>query len=161
MARYAAAHRDALLLYKKQYAERNKEVIRHKQHAKYIKNAEKIRAATRRWEKANPEKVNASKRKWEKNNPGICNEKTARRFAAKRRATPKWANQFLMEEVYDLAVRRTKTTGFKWNVDHIVPLNSSVVCGLHVENNLQVIPKVVNCSKSNRYWPDMPMQGAY
>jgi len=30
------------------------------------------------------------------------------------------------------------------------------VCGLHVEHNLQVIPRSVNQSKNNRRWPDMP-----
>ncbi|CAB5178539.1 hypothetical protein UFOVP158_10 [uncultured Caudovirales phage] len=29
-------------------------------------------------------------------------------------------------------------------------------CGLHVENNLQVIPAESNIKKGNHFWPDMP-----
>lgn len=80
----------------------------------------------------------------------------ARRRAAKLRATPIWANQFFIEEIYNLARLRTKSTGVKYHVDHIVPLKSRIVCGLHVEHNLQLVPASLNLSKGNRFWPDMP-----
>lgn len=46
--------------------------------------------------------------------------------------------------------------GELWVVDHIVPIKSQIVCGLHNEFNLQVIPSRDNRAKSNRYWPHMP-----
>jgi hypothetical protein len=67
-----------------------------------------------------------------------------------------WANDFFIEEAYDLAHRRTKLSGKKWDVDHIVPLKSPLVCGLHVEHNLQVITHRQNCRKRNFDWPDKP-----
>ena len=67
-----------------------------------------------------------------------------------------WANQFFIEEIYDLAHRRSRLTGIRWDVDHIVPLRSKIVCGLHVERNLQVITHRQNCQKRNFRWPDMP-----
>lgn len=80
----------------------------------------------------------------------------AKRRATKLQASPEWANRFFMEEAYALAGLRSKLTGVPHDVDHIVPLQSSIVCGLHAHTNLQVIPASVNRSKNNRYWPDMP-----
>ena len=71
-------------------------------------------------------------------------------------AKPAWANDFFIREAYHLAKLRTLATGYPWHVDHIVPLKSDLVCGLHVEHNLQVIPASENVRKQNFYWPDMP-----
>ncbi len=73
-----------------------------------------------------------------------------------RYATPVWSIAFFVQEAYDLAQRRTKATGIEWSVDHIVPVRSKIVCGLHAHTNIQVIPKSINQSKNNRFWPDMP-----
>jgi hypothetical protein len=56
----------------------------------------------------------------------------------------------VMEEAYLLAKTREKVTNFKWHIDHIIPLNGKMVCGLHVWNNLQVIPAVLNLSMGNK-----------
>ena len=134
-------------------------------------NPEKIKAANTRWlethreeqktrraewRKNNPEKTKTSNAVWQKENPEKVCAKTQKRNAHKLQAIPAWANAFFMEEIYDLAQRRTKATGFKWHVDHIVPLQSRLVCGLHWEGNMQVIPAIENIKKHNRYWPDMP-----
>lgn len=74
---------------------------------------------------------------------------------AKINATPAWADRDRIAAVYVEAQRLSELTGNPHEVDHIVPLQSRLVCGLHVEHNLQVIPASINRSKSNRHWPDM------
>lgn len=148
----------------KRYREQNSDLVKARQAQWRLKNRdavlEKKRADNKRRREANPEKFRERSRLYLLRFP----EKHAARQAARRckkvEATPAWANTFFIEEIYDLAKRRTKLTGVEWHVDHIVPLKSRLVCGLHVESNLQVIPSVLNISKSNRMWPDMPTEHA-
>jgi 5-methylcytosine-specific restriction endonuclease McrA len=70
-----------------------------------------------------------------------------------RQATPEWltrAQKSEMRELYKIAMTMTKTTGEKYVVDHIVPLRSETVCGLHVPWNLRVITQEENLAKSNK-----------
>lgn len=76
------------------------------------------------------------------NNKTSYREKSARRRAAKIQATPSWADKEKIKQIY-----LNCPTG--WHVDHIIPLNNSLVCGLHVHNNLQCIPAKDNLEKSN------------
>lgn len=122
-----------------------------------LNNPEKARAKSRKYTAKNPGRSTASTRAYYKANPHKATAKVARYEAQKLKATSAWRNDFFIEEAYHLAGLRTKCTGFKWEVDHIVPLNSNIVCGLHTEQNMQVIPARVNNSKGNRHWPDMPV----
>jgi hypothetical protein len=76
--------------------------------------------------------------------------------AQKILATPKWADRSRIVEIYREAIQKTLETGIKHEVDHIVPMRSKWVCGLHCEDNLQVITQTENQTKHNSYWPDMP-----
>ena len=100
---------------------------------------------------ANPDydKENQRKRaaKWRQENPHGANAHAAARKSHIKRATPSWANKFFIAEAYHIAKVREKMLGGKWHVDHIIPLRGKTVCGLHVENNLQVIPASVNQNK--------------
>lgn len=61
----------------------------------------------------------------------------------------------LMRDIYQLAAIYRESC-FPVEVDHIVPLQSEIVCGLHTPVNLQIIPAVENSRKGNHWWPDMP-----
>lgn len=104
-----------------------------------------------------PVETAAALASWKKANRAKCNASLAAYKFKKYKATPAWANEFFIEEAYDLAQQRTRVTGMEWEVDHIVPLRSKLVSGLHVEYNLQVIPAVMNKQKGNRVWPAMPV----
>lgn len=69
-------------------------------------------------------------------------------------ATPPWADMKAIRAVYNEAARLTEETGVPHVVDHCVPLNHPRVCGLHVDWNLQPIPKGANGAKSNYWNPD-------
>lgn len=80
--------------------------------------------------------------------PGIL-----RRWA-ERRATPLWADPKAIRNVYRAAEELTLETGVTHSADHLVPLCNPYVCGLHVQDNLCVLPLADNVKKSNRHWPD-------
>lgn len=123
-------------------------------------NPVRHRANTARWARSNRETAARSVAKWSAANPAKRQAQLVARRAAKLKARAPWANSFFIAEIYDLARLRTQHTGVKHEVDHIVPLQSPIVCGLHVEANLQVIPSVLNRRKQNRVWPDMPAPAA-
>lgn len=113
------------------------------------KNRDVLRAKRRAREQANPEHMRALDRKAYEKNPARYAKKRIDRRQSVKQATPAWSNTFLVEEAYRLARMRNAATGFKWHVDHIVPLKNESVCGLHAHTNIQVIPALVNHRKSN------------
>lgn len=66
-----------------------------------------------------------------------------KRRALKINAIPKWCNLEKIKEIY-------KNCPKGYHVDHIIPLNNPIVCGLHVENNLQYLTARENISKGNK-----------
>ena len=71
----------------------------------------------------------------------------------KAKRTPAWLtneDKWFIEEIYDLAAKRTQATGVSWHVDHKLPLRGKTVSGLHVPMNLQVILGVENSRKGNK-----------
>lgn len=74
----------------------------------------------------------------------------AKRRALELQAVPRWADLTQIKTIYD------KATTYGFEVDHIVPLKSDLVCGLHCWANLQLLDPAINRSKGNRSWPDMP-----
>ena len=124
------------------------------------KNRDKRNQRAKELRKANPERQKEHSRKYQLANRAIVCAASTRRKAARLSATPSWAGSefevFAMEEAYTLAALRAAITGIPYHVDHVVPLRSPLVCGLHCIANLSVIPASVNLAKGNRYWPGMP-----
>lgn len=77
-----------------------------------------------------------------------------------RHRIPPWCSAKSQRRViaafYRLAKIYTKALGEQYSVEHIVPLNSRYVSGLHCPANLTVLLEADNRRKGNRWWPDMP-----
>lgn len=92
--------------------------------------------ATRRWQIKNKDRVNA---------------KVSLRQATKIHRTPAWADKDEIAKFYKLSTKLTRYTGIVHHVDHIIPLQGEFVSGLHVPDNLRVIPALENLQKSNKF----------
>ena len=143
----------------KRWKEANPDKVREAIRRWKEENPDKAREAVRRWKKANQNKERERKRRWSEANPDKNNAKEARRRATKKNATPSWANQEKIKRFYTKSKEFEQSTGLKHHVDHIYPLKSDFLCGLHVESNLQILTAEENCSKHNREWPgQLPCQ---
>jgi hypothetical protein len=90
---------------------------------------------------------------WKANNKTQIRADTKARRRKHREATPPWLTRKQKSEIrqlYQIAITMTQTTGEQYVVDHIVPLRSYEVCGLHVPWNLRVITQEENLKKSNK-----------
>lgn len=150
-ARYALK-RAELLQKNKEYAEKHPEVNR-KASAKYrAKNREKTNLAAKNWADKNKERVASNNKKWRLANNEKTRNYTLIRRTQRIQATPGWDldfTEFVVEEAIKLCILREKTVGSKWEIDHTLPLQGKAVCGLHVWNNLAVVPKTWNRRKRN------------
>ncbi len=95
------------------------------------------------YKEANPEKVRSSRRSHYSNNKAYYINKNALYRANKSQATPCWADLDRIREIYNNCPEGL-------HVDHIYPLNSDWVCGLHNEFNLQYLSPEANLKKSNK-----------
>lgn len=145
-------------LVQKLWRERNKKRVKQRERIKYTVNKDKILAVNRKWQIAHPEKTREYQRNYSKRKPHMIAAASMRRLNKKRQSTPPWAKESYIRIFYQLAAEATKELGVKYQVDHIVPLQSKLVCGLHCEFNLQVLSAVKNRAKNNKSWPDMPEQ---
>jgi 5-methylcytosine-specific restriction endonuclease McrA len=127
-----------------------REEVKDRKNEWYLENHEKVKqaAATR------PDHVKREYRNvWKANNVLKIRADTKARRRKHREATPPWLSRRQKTEIrqmYQAAITLTKTTGEQYVVDHIIPLRSDFVCGLHVPWNLRVITQEENLKKSNK-----------
>lgn len=136
-------------------AERNRQMALSWYH-EHPKNAARAKHRVREWVAANPEWKKTSDRDWRAANRGLANAYGSAYKARRLKATPSWADADLISSIYALASVYSDAFDRVYHVDHIIPLKSDLVCGLHVQDNLQILPGVENLRKGNREWPGHP-----
>ena len=123
---------------------------RRAQNANYARNN---RDKQSEWYYRNKGKISAYRKYYIQNNRGKINAISSARKNKKRKATPKWLSRedkLEMELLYTKAATLSETTGIKYHVDHIVPINGENISGLHVPWNLQILTAEENYRKSNK-----------
>ncbi len=137
----------------------------------YARDPKRATADSKRWYENNKKRAASSRaqykanhhewwvkyhRGWRDQNRTKILAWTRQYQAVKLKAIPRWADKNLILDFYKLARIACDSTGLKFEVDHIVPLRSKQVSGLHVGANLTVMLDTANNAKGNRWWPDMP-----
>lgn len=121
-------------------------------------NKEKTNAYFRQWSEENKERrieyrngnkehISEYNKQYAERNRGKRNAIQSKRRAVKKQATPIWADLKQIEQLYCESARNKHES----HVDHIIPLQNDIVCGLHVEINLQILTSGENGSKSNMF----------
>lgn len=142
LAEWRAANKDYTAAYGKQYRASSHGCAVRQQ--SYVKNRNQKRTYDKhRWK--SDETVRAR-------HAAIC----AKRRALLLKATPPWFYQEeeAVQRLYAECANVSATTGVEHQVDHMVPVQSEIVCGLHCLANLQIITATENQSKGNRWSSD-------
>lgn len=111
----------------------------------YIINKEKKKKYKKKYYSINSEQIKQYVRNWRKINKNKTNSYKAKRRCMLKNSIPKWANLKKIKDIYI-------NCPFGYHVDHIIPINSKIVCGLHVENNLQYLTARENIIKKNNLY---------
>lgn len=123
--------------------------------------ADPDRQRSLRFNENNRERLRANAAAYRAQNRTQVNANKVERRRRVNEATPGWAKPSDFEDFKVIAMMFRMYTGQSYHVDHIVPLRGKVagrlvVCGLHCDANMTVVPGEDNQRKSNRRWPDMP-----
>jgi hypothetical protein len=115
---------------------------------------EKELERNRQWTEAHADSISKQKKKYYLVNKEELKVAKRVRYVERRKRIVQWDKELtslVYAEAKNLVELRKAITGFKWSVDHIIPLKGKTVSGLDVWNNLQVIPLRENKRKYNSY----------
>jgi hypothetical protein len=123
--------------------------------AEYRKRTVEIRSSYMLgWRESNKEHIVAYAKTYRQDNKEHYNFLCQKRKLDKLKRTPAWLTEddlWAIAEAYDLAALRTQMLGVQFHVDHIIPLRGKKVSGLHVPQNIRVIPGIENMRKTNKF----------
>ena len=130
-----------------------KEEKNQKNRAWYHANKENRKKSQSARRQKNKDRVNEiNRRSYENNKTSYFSRNAIRQRATQLRVFP--GDSKNIASIYEFRDRLNKIiVNVCYVVDHVVPLNHELVCGLHVSWNLRVIPFVENAAKHNKWEP--------
>jgi hypothetical protein len=163
---YIENNREKRREYEREYNKKNRDKIRAKAKKSYNNHCEKSRARSKKSYQKNTEARKTYSKEWRarnlkhakhydaeycRNNKAKFNAKNSKRRAAIMQALVLWSETSEIIRLYAECTRKTKETGIIHHVDHIIPLKSNLVCGLHCLANLRIVTQKENLAKCNRF----------
>lgn len=130
---YYLANRETVLARSKAYREAHPELAEYWK-AYYVSNKNTVRARQKTYYKNNQHKFLAYSKK---------------RKTQTLQALPAWQSPVELEAYYYMATKFLEG----YHVDHDIPLQGKLACGLHVLENLRLLPASENISKHNKFQP--------
>lgn len=107
-------------------------------------NRDKANKNNREYKQRHRSKVLLERKKYKQLNKDKINKQKIKYARAKRKATPKWADKCAIKNFYANCPQGME-------VDHIIPIQHDLVCGLHTIENLQYLTPKENSVKGNRF----------
>ena len=153
---YRLDNAEAIQQYGKEYNKLNSESNKEYQKEYYLLNKERVGITHAEYYANNKESVQQAHAKWRQENPEVVTALSAKRRSSQLQRTPCWLTEEdykAIEDFYYLAKALTEATGIQHVVDHIIPLQGTLVSGLHHPNNLQILTRIENASKGNKFKP--------
>jgi hypothetical protein len=153
-AQYYEINKGTINAYSALYRATNKESIKKYTAAHYKFHKISVHTHNAQYYKTNKQSMNALSAQWRQQNPNRCAIQSSHRKFKLNRATPPWSEATEIKVLYLKRDEFRVAFDVPFEVDHIIPIDSDTVCGLHVLANLQLLDKSLNGSKHNKYQTD-------
>lgn len=134
------------------YVQANKDKVNELSRKWYSKNIDYNLLRSKNYYHSNLDKVIETKKAWKcKNMDKLAAASSKLRAKKKMCCLNLPLDKENIKQIFREAKALERLVKISYHVDHIIPLVSKFVCGLHVSWNLQLLPKVQNLAKGNSF----------